>query len=354
MKLIESFPQIADDNKLLSVFQETELLKIVVMQNTNTANVYVQNDTLIHRRDIKSLEKKLNAVLFPREDGCLKILDQYLHNAKTAEEIFRLYQSSFLEEISEKGNVFRTVYLSSKVETQGDKLCLKIKDSSLDRHYGGLLRSYFLNTYKERFGIDVAVDLEYIKTEEKEQTTRVVVNALDGWTGYSEEAYAPSQQTTPVENSEHDKIVQEKVSQGNNSGALGPVTGKNSASTGKGAVTANNSSAQGKQNFSEAKKTAYDKVKFKKKKLPEDPDIFFGRPFEGSCIAISEIQDEIGDVVIQGKVLDFEDRELKIEKHLFTFSITDFTDTIKVKLFLKEEPLPQDLSLWLLFLLLFV
>ena len=69
MKLVESFPQITDDNKLLSVFQDTELLKIVVLQNTNTANVYIQNDALIHRRDIKALEKKLNTSLFPREDG---------------------------------------------------------------------------------------------------------------------------------------------------------------------------------------------------------------------------------------------------------------------------------------------
>mgnify|MGYP003475415187 CR=1 FL=1 len=32
MKLVESFPQITDDSKLLSVFQNTELIKIVVMQ----------------------------------------------------------------------------------------------------------------------------------------------------------------------------------------------------------------------------------------------------------------------------------------------------------------------------------
>jgi len=328
MKLVESFPQILDDNKLLSVFQDTELLKIVVMQNTNTANVYIQNETLIHRRDIKALEKKLNLSLFPREDGSLKIVEQYLFEEKTAEEIFRAYESSFLEEISDKGNVFRTVYLSSKVKAEGDKLYLTIKDSNLDRHYGGLLRNYFLNTYKERFGRDVIVELEFVKPEAKTKTTEVVESATNESWASPNEIYDYSAETTYVEMKNNEKQAKDTsaVDKENNTS---PVQEQKSVTPAKDSNTV------------QPKKTAYDKVKFKKKKLPEDPDIFFGRPFEGSCIPISEIQDEIGDVVIQGKVLGFEDRELKIEKHLFTFSITDFTDTIKVKLFLKEEQLEE-------------
>ena len=232
MKLVESFPQITDDNKILSVFQDTELLKIVVLQNTNTANVYIQNDTLIHRRDIKALEKTLNASLFPREDGSLKIMDQYQYTEHTAEEVFRSYQSSFLEEISEKGNVYRTVYLSSKIDAEDNTLYLKIKDSSLDRHYGGLLRNYFLNTYKERFGIDVNVELEYIIPEEKEQTTPVVELQQDDWSRCSETSNVASKQTTQVEQTEQKKAETKKVS------------------------------AQEKQTAAEPKKTAYDKVKF--------------------------------------------------------------------------------------------
>ena len=325
MKLIESFRQIEEDKKLASIFINTELLKIEVVQHSNAANIYIQDEQLIHRRDIKALENKLNQSLFPRADGSIRIIEQYSYSHKTAEELYREYANSFLEEISEKGNVFRTVYLSSKVEAEGNKLCLKIKDSSLDHHYGGLLRNYFINTYKERFGIDVNVELEYVKVEAtKNESTAVVDGFSYEASEYNSSQYEQMQRTTVVENKE--------LSSGN---AYIDTTISNHE------VKSSVPDTTQKPINTEAKKTAYDKVRFKKKKLPDDPDIFFGRSFEGNCIPISEIQDEIGDVVIQGKVLDFEDRELKIEKHLFTFSLTDFTDTIKVKLFLKEEQLEE-------------
>ena len=54
-------------------------------------------------------------------------------------------------------------------------------------------------------------------------------------------------------------------------------------------------------------------------------------------IPISEVQDEIGDVVLRGKILKLDVRELKNEKLLYIFSFTDFTDTIQAKLFVRAE-----------------
>lgn len=74
-----------------------------------------------------------------------------------------------------------------------------------------------------------------------------------------------------------------------------------------------------------------------KRKLPEDPAIFYGRPFEGEKVSIIDIQDEIGKVVIEGQVLSVSARELRIPKVLMTLVVTDFTDSINVKVFLPPE-----------------
>jgi DNA polymerase-3 subunit alpha (Gram-positive type) len=73
------------------------------------------------------------------------------------------------------------------------------------------------------------------------------------------------------------------------------------------------------------------------RRLPEDPAVFYGRAFEGELTPIKEIQDEIGEVVIQGQVTFVDIRELRSGKILFIFNVTDFTDTIAGKLFLKPE-----------------
>ncbi|MBE5961424.1 MAG: PolC-type DNA polymerase III, partial [Lachnospiraceae bacterium] len=81
--------------------------------------------------------------------------------------------------------------------------------------------------------------------------------------------------------------------------------------------------------------------KYTKKKLPDDPDIVYGRPFDGESIPISDIQDEIGEVVIRGKIINYEDRELRNEKFLVIFSVTDFSDTISAKLFVRADQIEE-------------
>ncbi len=59
---------------------------------------------------------------------------------------------------------------------------------------------------------------------------------------------------------------------------------------------------------------------------------------------IEEITDEIGEVVIEGKILSLETREIRMEKTIIIFDMTNFKDTITVKLFVKNEELPDVLD----------
>ena len=53
---------------------------------------------------------------------------------------------------------------------------------------------------------------------------------------------------------------------------------------------------------------------------------------------------ETGEITIRGKVISFETREIRNEKTIIMFAITDFTDTIMVKMFTRNEQLPEILS----------
>ncbi len=66
-----------------------------------------------------------------------------------------------------------------------------------------------------------------------------------------------------------------------------------------------------------SKSGAYGKGRFGKRELvPDDPEIIYGRFFDGEAIPISEVQDEIGEVVLRGKIIKLDVRELKNEKFL--------------------------------------
>lgn len=54
-----------------------------------------------------------------------------------------------------------------------------------------------------------------------------------------------------------------------------------------------------------------------------------------------KIGDEIGDVVIRGRVQSVDMREIRNERTIFMFTITDFTDTIGVKIFVQNAEVPE-------------
>jgi DNA polymerase-3 subunit alpha (Gram-positive type) len=102
----------------------------------------------------------------------------------------------------------------------------------------------------------------------------------------------------------------------------------------KAAAGSKNGSGNGKTGQSKGKST-YDKAKGSYKKLPTDPSVVYGRNFEGSSIPICDIIGEIGEVVIRGKLMKPDTRPIGNEKCIITFVLTDFTDSIKVKIFAK-------------------
>ena len=52
---------------------------------------------------------------------------------------------------------------------------------------------------------------------------------------------------------------------------------------------------------------------------------------------IEKIDGEIGEVTLRGQILTCESRELRSGKFILTFDVTDFTDTITAKMFIRPE-----------------
>lgn len=65
--------------------------------------------------------------------------------------------------------------------------------------------------------------------------------------------------------------------------------------------------------------------------------MLYGRDFEDDFLDIEKIDGEMGEVTLRGKILTCESRELRSGKFILTFDISDFTDTISVKMFVRPE-----------------
>ena len=72
----------------------------------------------------------------------------------------------------------------------------------------------------------------------------------------------------------------------------------------------------------------------------KDPDVFYGKGFDGDHTRIKDIQDEIGQVIVRGKILNIDTMDIRNEKTIVMFSMTDFTDSIRGKVFIKTDEVP--------------
>ena len=72
-----------------------------------------------------------------------------------------------------------------------------------------------------------------------------------------------------------------------------------------------------------------------------NPDVIYGRDFEEESMEIEKIDGPIGEVVIRGKILSVDTREIRNAKTLIIFSVTDFTDTIVLKIFARNDDVPE-------------
>lgn len=59
---------------------------------------------------------------------------------------------------------------------------------------------------------------------------------------------------------------------------------------------------------------------------------------------LEQIVSEMGEVTVHGKIISFETKEIRNEKTIIIFSVTDFTDTITVKMFTRNDQLPEILG----------
>ncbi len=63
----------------------------------------------------------------------------------------------------------------------------------------------------------------------------------------------------------------------------------------------------------------------------------YGKKIKGDIIPIKDVNNESGNVVVMGEVFDLETRDIRGNKKLFTFNITDYTYSMAVKVFLGKK-----------------
>lgn len=297
----EVFPVLKLNKGMMDLLEEATVEKVTASQARNRIRVYLCSPRLISYEEVRKLEDQIRGQLFENTDVHVDIIDRYeLSEQYTPERLMSIYFDSFEAELKDSSDLEANIFHKAKKEfMDAQRMVLTVEDNFITASKIECIRSKLLKIFQDRFGYYVDISVEYVRERKSRQAE------------YAEETFQREVETIVKNYAEAEAAVKQK-----------------------------------EEKIAEQQKPARDFKKentYVKKKII-DPDIFYGRPFEGDETPISEINDEIGEVVVRGKIIQMETREIRNEKTIIIFAVTDFTDSITAKVFTKNEFLPQVLS----------
>ncbi|MCR4923640.1 MAG: PolC-type DNA polymerase III [Lachnospiraceae bacterium] len=311
-KFFDAFKTLKLNNELSLVFEDTVIEHIINNKTQEVIKIFLVSDHLIKKYDIKKLEKEIKRQLFANNSYSVKIYEHFdLPQDYSVQGIMEEYKDSLYDEIRNYDGFLHYVLSKGRIEYPAkDQIKLTLDRSSLNKYFEEEINRIFDKVFTERFNRPVTVSYVYEEIEDKSS----YITAEDKLKGAIRE----------IQNSLPAVKTSEENEKKKDSGALAGAKNREKAKEEK------------KEPSKDFKEYRNRRNTFKGS-VSDNPNVIYGREFEGKSSSIAEMDNVIGDFIIRGKIIRLEKRETRSGHLLVIFDITDFTDTITVKLFPREE-----------------
>ena len=292
------FPDLKVSDDVRSLFEDANIKEITLKKRDNMLKISFQCDHLISRVDTWRMERTIREQLFSKRFVKIRFQESYhLSEQYNLKYLMEHYMKSFLFELKGKGEVIFNVVRKGDYKVSDNVITFYFEDTFVNRNKAPEIKDFFETILKNRFSIDAKVGFDFSKTID--QSLKMESN------------YRLQQEIHTIV--EHADTVEKEQKEEKKARKKAAVTKKEHT--------------------------------FKKKpKYSDDPTLLYGRNCDGELMEIKDIYDEIGEVVVHGQITFLETREIRNEKTIIIFHITDFTDTISCKIFVRNEQLPDILD----------
>lgn len=316
------FPTLKVNKEYENLFREVEVMKVTTTSLRDFIRVHICSTHLIAKRSVCKMEEMIREQLFGHTQIQVEVVETYqLSELYTPENLLREYRDSILYELQRQSmleyNMFQNAVCTFE-DTQ--TLCIEMTDSIVAEGKKDAIVGTIDRIFNERCQVPTKIKVLYREPQESKNKKHREIRI---------------QQEVDAILEQNASLHEEKIAQ------------KKEKTEG---VKKKESVPKQEKAPAEPKKKEFPKREFQKKefyrspKRSDNPDVLYGRDFEDEAIPLSDVVGEMGEITIRGKILKLETREIRNEKTIVMFAITDFTDTIMVKMFTRNEQLPEILA----------
>lgn len=348
----EVFPTLKLDKDMENLLENADVTRISVNHARDFYKIYVKAKRLIFKKNIWKLEESIKKQIFKSKDITVKIIESYeLSSQYTPKTLFDVYFDSILDEINSHSVLLYNLLRTSKWSfTDDTHVTVTLEETIIAKTRGNSVIEFLEKVFCERCGMDFIVNLQYEKpkiSKYRQNADKQIEQEVQNIVARTKFAMAKD------DDDEDSKVAVDD-------GAMF-VGGSENTSDTKKSGTSDSPKASNKKNEAKTGTDKKPEKKFEKKfdkkfekkferkgdfrrKYDNDPDIVYGRSFDDEEMSIEKIDGPIGEVTIKGKILTVESREIRNEKTIIMFAVTDFTDTIMLKLFARNDDVADILA----------
>lgn len=333
-RFFEAFPNLELGGVQKDLFEQTMVERITATKRKDFLRVFFRSERLIQKELVYAVEREIKKQFFPREELQVKLYERFVLSGQyNPQKLMELYRDSILMEIKECDHILYTIFRQADIQFPEEAVMeIILEDSVIAKSKEDELIGILDKVLNERCGFQVKFQTAYKEAkaskykEEDALRIRRIVEVISSRFDGNAEIFSGEPQAASAK---------EKEAAGTASATEKPKT----AAAAKQKPPA--SYGAERKSFGSFEKGADKSMQRRALKRSDNPNIIFGRDFEEESINIEEIWGEMGEVVIRGKVRALETREIRNERTIVSFEITDFTDTIKVKMFIHNDQLAE-------------
>lgn len=249
-----------------------------------------------------------------------------LSSLHTPETILDEYRDSILYELGKDSMIKQQIYKNAEIEIKDDNnIIMSTQGTFVAQRYADEICGAISDMMLNRFGYEVNVVTEYTEVKESRHS--------------KEAEYKLEQMVHEISERAH-KNPAHKADEENSTVEPSENTGKPEMSAQK--PEKPKQRTDGGNNYKSNKEFKRDGSDFRRSvKRSDNPDVIYGRDFDGEAINLDTVVGEMGEIIFRGQIMNADKRELRSGKVIFMFDITDFTDSISVKMFMMPEQLEE-------------
>ena len=330
------------------LFEKVEVTKITSTSSRNHIKVYIYSTHLIPKKTVCYVENQIEEQLFSQGNIPVTIIEEYrLSEQYTPENLMHAYKESILFELEQKSVLEKNMFQKAKCRFKGERtMCLTMADTIVAEGKTSEITSYLKDVFENRFHVPVDVEIDYEEVGEskyKKFNEMQLQQEVDAIRERNQKLQAQHATEEAAKAKETEGISKKKAEKAEDAAKEADASSTQNKQEQKKPETPKKQEFAGKSSGFKSGKGSFVRRDYPLKRS-DDPNVIYGRDFDDMPIELKTVTGEMGEITFRGQVISFDTREIRNEKTIVMFAVTDFTDTIMVKMFTRNDQLPDLLA----------